>query len=123
MIFMVKVPQLDVPLYGGNSRMARVKILGLVEKITKSGRLLQGGLFADDHGGYLLLESPSWSKHEELLTFLFGPKASSVESHPILPFDKLTSLFERLDTEEKQPPNQPVKAKRAPAKIAQPSLP
>jgi hypothetical protein len=100
MRFIVRIPELDCSLYekGGDKNLP--ELFHLIQKLEKSGKLLEGGLLADDMGGFLLMEAGSFAEQEALLNSVFDPSRYQVESHPILPFKELAVLMNKMEKRE-----------------------
>ncbi len=97
MKFIVRIPELDTSLYGHPAAPAgRQELLGIIRQLELSGKMLYGGLLADDRGGFFLMEADSFAQMESFLDSVFDPARYRVESHPILPFDRLESLMAEL---------------------------
>jgi hypothetical protein len=101
MRFIVRIPELDFALYEDDMQKARHEIFNVILKLKKSRKLIDGGILADDHGGFLIVEASSWAELENLTNSVFNPRIFHVESHPILSFDSLQQLFETLERNEK----------------------
>ncbi len=101
MRFIVRIPELDSALYESDGRESHEELFHLVGKLFRSGKLVDGGLLADDRGGFLLMEADSCSEHEALLKATFDSSRYHVESHPILSLSNLKDLFKNLaDTQD-----------------------
>lgn len=97
MKFIVRIPELDSSLYGHPAAPAgRQELLGIIRKLELSGKMLYGGLLADDRGGFFLMEADSFAQMECFLGSVFNPARYTVESHPILPFNRLEPLMAEL---------------------------
>jgi len=103
MRFIVRIPELDSALYHDSGQFSHLELFQILQKLEESGKLVDGGLLADDHGGYLLMEADSCSEHESLLNSIFDPARYTVESHPTLPLRNLTSLLGKISPGEKIP--------------------
>jgi hypothetical protein len=64
-----------------------------IQQIQNSGKLVEGGMFGDMRGGFLLLDI---DKASDLYELLGGALLDTcrVESHPILSFKELGEFFE-----------------------------
>ncbi len=102
MKFIVRIPELDSTLYEDSGKVSHLDLFRILQKLENSGKLIDGGLLADDRGGYLLMEADSCSEHEALLNSIFDPALYSVESHPTLPLRKLTSLVDKISPQDKK---------------------
>jgi len=98
MRFIVRIPELDSTLYGDDSRRSPGELLQVLRDLRDSGTLLEGGLLADDRGGFLLMEADSCSQLDSVLRSAFDPSRYTVESHPILPLENLVALLEEVGT-------------------------
>jgi hypothetical protein len=98
MRFIVRIPELDSTLYGDDSRRSPGELLQVLRDLRDSGTLLEGGLLADDRGGFLLMEADSCSALDTVLRNAFDPSRYTVESHPILPLENLVALLEEVGT-------------------------
>ena len=80
----------------GDAEESRLRIAAgaQFEKILASGKVEASGIFADRRGGFLLLNVDSG---EELVDLLGRGLLENfhVESHPVVPFDKLQEYFEK----------------------------
>ena len=103
MRFIVRIPELDSALYDDSGKVSHLDLFRILGKLENSGKLIEGGLLADDRGGFLLMEADSCSEHEALLLSIFDPARYTVESHPTLPLRKLTSLVEKITPQDKNP--------------------
>ena len=110
MRFIVQIPELDAFLYQNRGEESKHDLFQAIQKLEASGRLVEGGLLADDHGGFLLLEAESFKDLEETLSRLFNSTRYSFESHPILPFHQVATLLkaikERKPTAKKEAPKE-----------------
>ncbi len=101
MRFIVRIPELDCSIYEGEGGKTNLELFRLIQELEKSGKLVEGGLLADERGGFLLMESGSFSEQETLLDSIFDPSRYKVESHPILPFNELSTLMNKMEKLEK----------------------
>jgi hypothetical protein len=100
MRFIVRIPELDFALYENDIQKARHEIFNIILKLKRSGKLIDGGILADDHGGFLIVEASSWAELEDLVSSVFNPRVFQVEMHPILSFESLEQLFQTLERNE-----------------------
>ncbi len=65
-----------------------------IQKAQNSGKLVEGGMFGDKRGGFLVLDI---DKSSDLYELLGGAILDSchVESHPVLSFEELGEFFEK----------------------------
>jgi hypothetical protein len=121
MRFIVRIPELDCSIYESEGGETNQELFRLIQKLEKSGNLVEGGLLADDKGGFLLMESDSFSEQEALLDSIFNPSRYKVESHPILPFKELTALMNKMENREKfvmkVPAHRKPKSRKAPQSV------
>ncbi len=120
MRFIVRIPELDCSIYENDGGEANQELFCLIQKLEKSGKLVEGGLLADDRGGFLLMESGSFTEQEALLDSIFDPSRYQVESHPILPFKELATLMNKMEKREKPARKAPVRRTPISRKAAQP---
>ncbi|HUO58429.1 MAG TPA: hypothetical protein VMV05_09680, partial [bacterium] len=73
MRFIVRIPELDSALYEASGQASHRELFQIIRELEASGKLLEGGLLADDRGGYLLMEASSPSEHEALMDSIFDP--------------------------------------------------
>lgn len=99
MKFFVRIPELDSALYESKPGI-REELLFVLYVLKKSGRLFEGGLMADERGGFLIMKADSWLDQENFLNTLFDSRHFHVESHPILELDEARVLLEK---EKKEP--------------------
>jgi len=103
MRFIVRIPELDSTLYGDDSRRSPGELLQVLRELRDSGMLLEGGLLADDRGGFLLMEADSCSQLDSVLRSTFDPAKYTVESHPVMPLENLVALLEEVGTNPRRP--------------------
>lgn len=96
MQFIVWVPNLDGSLYENEMGDGVRELSVMVQKLKKTGKLLDGGMMADDRGGFLLMEASSKTKLESLLNSIFDPSRFPMVCHPILPFKGLKALLTQM---------------------------
>lgn len=111
MRFIVSIPELDCSLYGNGDGENKKEIFQLIQKLEATGKLVEGGLLADDRGGFLLMENESFAEHETLLSSIFRSSRYTVESHPLLPFRNIDALLCRIQEREAGPAPTPRKGK------------
>lgn len=99
MKFFVRIPELDSALYESRPGI-REELLFVLYVLKKSGRLVEGGLMADERGGFLIMKADSWLDQENFINTLFDSRHFHVESHPILELDEARELLEK---EKKEP--------------------
>lgn len=97
MRFIVRIPDLDSALYENTDPGARQELFRLIRKLIDTGKMVDGGLFADDLGGFLLMEAASHGELHQFLDALFDRSRFSYESHLVLPFKNLSSLIDRME--------------------------
>ncbi len=119
MRFIVRIPELDCSIYEGDGGETNQELFRLIQKLEKSGNLVEGGLLADDRGGFLLMEAGSFSEMESLLDSIFDPSRFKVESHPILPFKELADLMNKMKRPVKPAGKSPVNRKTKTRRISQ----
>jgi hypothetical protein len=65
-----------------------------IQKAQNSGKLVEGGMFGDKRGGFLLLDLDKSSDLYELLGGAILDNCQ-IESHPVLSFEELTEFFKK----------------------------
>lgn len=113
MRFIVQIPELDCSLYGTEIGESRKELFQLIQKLEASGKLVEGGLLADDRGGFLLMENESFAEHETLLASIFKSSRYTVESHPLLPFRNIDALLCRIQEKDSRPAPQKAKSRKS----------
>lgn len=103
MRFFVRIPELDRALYESRKPGIREEFLFILYALKQSGRLVEGGLMADERGGFLLMEADSWLDQENFLDALFDSRQFHVESHPILELDEAVKLLDGKKIETPKP--------------------
>ena len=65
-----------------------------IQKAQNSGKLVEGGMFGDKRGGFLLLDL---DKSSDLYELLGGAILDNchIESHPVLSFEELAEFFKK----------------------------
>ncbi len=80
----------------GDDEIKRVReTLGRqIQKIQNSGKLVEGGMFGDQRGGFLLVDL---DKSSDLYELLGGAILDNchIESHPVLSFKELGEFFKK----------------------------
>ncbi len=72
----------------------RQAVSSQVQKVESSGKMKSGGIFADGRAGFFLLDVETSEEVLELLGSGFLDHCR-VESHPLVPFEKLAAFFSR----------------------------
>jgi hypothetical protein len=119
MKFFVRIPELDSALYEARPGI-REELLFVLYVLKKSGRLVEGGLMADERGGFLILKADSWLDQENFLNALFDSHQFHVESHPILELDEARVLLEKEKKEPRKENGVPLNRKTKVMKIPSP---
>jgi hypothetical protein len=121
MRFFVRIPELDSSLYESMKPGLREELLFILYVLKKSGRMVEGGLMADERGGFLLMEAESWLEQENFLNALFDSHHFHVESHPVLELDEVKELLDKEKTESHKEkaaqPRQKPKAVKIPSPV------
>lgn len=99
MRFLVQIPDLDGFLYGSHREADLASGMEKFQRLRSSGLLLDGGLFADDRGGFLVVEMESQDEAETYLAGLFGLDRGGFQVHPILSLGQMGELFTRMKKE------------------------
>ena len=103
MQFIVFVPEMDRSLYEDKNGKEGSELLGMIQKLRKSGKLLEGGVLADDRGGFLLMEASSFAEQEATLNSIFDPSHYHVTSHPVLTLNSVGTLLTKMRKPAKAP--------------------
>lgn len=79
----------------GNDDVKRIREAAgkQIQQIQNSGKLVEGGMFGDRRGGFLLFEIDKASDLYELLGSAILDNCR-IESHPVLSFKELGEFFE-----------------------------
>ena len=94
MRFFVKFEVFESVIGDDEVKRAR-EILGRqIQKAQNSGKLVDGGMFGDKRGGFLVLDIDKSSDMYELLGGAILDNCH-VESHPVLSFEELVEFFEK----------------------------
>jgi hypothetical protein len=93
MRFFVRIPELDSALYESKPGI-REELLFILYVLKKSGRLVEGGLMADERGGFVIMQADSWLEQDNFLNALFDSRYFHVENHQILELDEAKGLLE-----------------------------
>lgn len=99
MRFLVQLPDLDSFLYESHRGSDLAQVLEKFQKLQASGQLVEGGLLADERGGFLVMEGETQGQIESLLAGLFDLERLEMEIHPILSFAHLDLLFREMKKE------------------------
>ncbi len=97
MRFFVKATAFDTIVRDDDIARTRHAFSAKIRQMKESGKLVEGGVFADDRGGVFIFDVDS---HQELLSLL-GPQLLdhfNVECHPLVSFEDLMELFKRQGT-------------------------
>jgi hypothetical protein len=71
-----------------------------IQKVASSGKMLDGAIFADQRGGYFVLELKEAHEIHDLLAPTIMDNFS-VECHPLMSFDELGKIFQKMMAERK----------------------
>ena len=71
-----------------------------IQKVASSGMMLDGAIFADQRGGYFILELKEAREIHELLAPTILDNFST-EVHPLMSFEELGKIFQRMMAERK----------------------
>lgn len=121
MRFIVRIPELDCSLYGNEGSDNKNELFLLIRKLEASGKLVEGGLLADERGGFLLMENESFAENETLLASIFHSSRYTLESHPLLPFRNIDALLCRIQERDRRLVENPVPQKPKNRKKLQPA--
>lgn len=99
MRFLVQLPDLDSFLYESHQGSDLAQVLEKFQRLQASGRLVEGGLLADERGGFLVMEGETQGQVESVLAELFDLERLTMEIHPILSFTHLDMLFREMRRE------------------------
>jgi hypothetical protein len=85
----------------GNTDVNRVREAAgrQIQHVQNSGKLVEGGMFGDKRGGFLVLDM---DKASDMYDLLGGALLDNchVESHPVLSFEELGEFFKKHPADE-----------------------
>jgi hypothetical protein len=85
----------------GDDEVKRVReALGRqIQKVQNSGKLIEGGMFGDKRGGFVIVDL---DKSSDMLELLGGGVLDNcrVESHPIMSFEEIAEFFKKHPVSE-----------------------
>ena len=93
MRFFIHIPDLDGFLYERQRGHDLAQALERFQSLRATGLLLDGGLFADDRGGFLVMEGENQAGIEEVLSSLFDLDRVTFQVHPVVSLGQIGPLF------------------------------
>ncbi|HVZ79896.1 MAG TPA: DUF3303 family protein [bacterium] len=100
MRFLIHIPDLDGFLYERHCRDDLSQALERFQALRATGLLLDGGLFADDRGGFLVMEGENQAQVEEVLSSFFDLDRVALQVHPVVSLGQIGSLFQEIQRED-----------------------
>lgn len=99
MRFLIKFEVFDTAT--GNAEVKRVREAAgrQIQQAQNSGKLVEGGMFGDQRGGFLLVDLDKSPDFYELLGGAILDNCH-VESHPVLSFEELADFFKKHPVSE-----------------------
>jgi hypothetical protein len=94
MRFLVKFEVFETVIGDANVKHVREAAGRQIQQAQNSGKLIEGGMFGDKRGGFLLLDIDNSSDLYELLGGAILDNCH-IESHPILSFEELGEFFKK----------------------------
>lgn len=94
MRFLVTVEAFDHIKTGPEEMRLREVAGAQLQHIADSGKMVEGGIFADARGGFIVVDVDTAAELQELLGPAFLVNCH-VETHPILSFEELAAFFQR----------------------------
>ena len=98
MKFFVKIKQFE-SIHGKAAQELWGPIGKRIQKITSSGKFVDGAIFGGQRGGYLVLDVQSAIEIDELLSATLLDNFH-VECYPLMGFDELGALFKKMMAEK-----------------------
>lgn len=98
MRFLIKFKLFETVTKSEDVKRVRPGFAKQLELIQKSGKLVEGGMFADSRGGFFLVDVDAAMDIYELLGSAIFDNCQ-VESHPILSFEELGEFFKKHPVE------------------------
>jgi len=94
MRFFVKFEVFESVTGDDEVKLAREVLGRQIQKAQNSGKLVEGGMFGDKRGGFLVVDI---DKSSDLYELLGGAILDNchVESHPVLSFEELGEFFKK----------------------------
>jgi len=94
MRFFVKFEVVETLTGDDEVKLAREVLGRQIQKAQNSGKLVEGGMFGDKRGGFLVVDI---DKSSDLYELLGGAILDNchVESHPVLSFEELGEFFKK----------------------------
>jgi hypothetical protein len=96
MRFLIQIPDLDGFLYEKQRGDDLDQALDRFQTLRATGLLLDGGLFADDRGGFLVMEGENQNHIEAVLSSLFDLDRVDLQIHPVLSLGQMGILFHEI---------------------------
>ncbi len=100
MRFLIQIPDLDGFLYAKQCGDDLSQALERFQTLRATGDLLDGGLFADDRGGFLVMEAENQDHVEAVLSSLFDLDRVGLHIHPVLSLGQLGALFQEIQKQD-----------------------
>jgi len=94
MRFFVKFEMFETLTGDANVKRVREAVGPQIQQVQNSGKLVEGGMFGDKRGGFLVLDI---DKSSDLYELLGGAILDNcyIESHPVVSFKELGEFFEK----------------------------
>ena len=100
MRFLIQIPDLDGFLYEKHQGDDLAQALERFQTLRATGLLLDGGLFADARGGFLVMEGESQGEVEAVLSSLFDLDRVALHIHPVLSLGQMGTLFHEIQKQD-----------------------
>jgi hypothetical protein len=99
MRFFVKFEAFETVIGEDEVKRVREALGRQVQKVQNSGKLIEGGMFADKRGGFVIVDL---DKSSDMLELLGGEVLDncSVESHPMMHFEEIAEFFKKHPVSE-----------------------
>lgn len=94
MRFLIKFEAFETVIGDAEVKRLREAAGRQIQQIQNSGKLVEGGMFGDNRGGFLVLDV---DKSSDLYELLGGAILDNcyIESHPVLSFEELGEFFKK----------------------------
>jgi hypothetical protein len=100
MRFLIQIPDLDGFLYEKHCGDGLAQALERFQSLRATGLLLDGGLFADARGGFLVMEGENQGQVETVLSSLFDLDRVALHIHPVLSLGQMGALFREIQEQD-----------------------
>jgi hypothetical protein len=94
MRFFVKFEAFETIIGDEEVKRVREALARQIQKIQNSGKLIEGGMFGDKRGGFVIVDL---DKSSDMLELLRGEVLDNcrVESHPVMSFQEIAEFFKK----------------------------